>query len=93
MRSLLSFEGAFAAACALTLFASAAEAQVVPAGDDAWITVRKHGTTGTIVDMTSTPLPADFFYPGSDPFMGSFVLRGVELDSDSPGAESARVDD
>ena len=30
----------------------------------------------TIHDFTTTPLPADFFGPGSDPFTGVVVLRG-----------------
>lgn len=50
------------------------------------MTVRKRGTTGTTVDLSTTPIPAGFFFPGSDPFAGSFALKSVELNSDMPGA-------
>ena len=86
MRTLFTGWRALSAACALAFTATSASAQVVPAGDDGWMTVRKLGTTGTTVDLSMTPLPADFFYPGSDPFTGSFALKGEELPSFPPGA-------
>ena len=36
-------------------------------------------TGGTQVDFASTPIPADFFCPGSAPFTGKVGLRGVPL--------------
>ena len=86
MRSLLTGKRVLKSTFALALLTSLATAQVVPAGDDGWMTVRKRGTTGTTVDLSSTPIPADFFYPGSDPYAGEFALKGLELDSNMPGA-------
>ncbi len=86
MRSLLTGKRALQSVFALSLLTTLAHAQVVPAGDDGWITVRKRGTTGTTVDTSSTPIPAGFFFPGSDPYADIFALRGVELDSNMPGA-------
>ena len=38
---------------------------------------------GTFQSFSSTPLPADFFNPGSDPFSGTIFLQGVPLAPDS----------
>jgi len=40
---------------------------------------------GTTVDFAGTPLPADFFCPGSAPFAGSVALQGVPLVTNPPG--------
>lgn len=46
-----------------------------PPGDDCWAT-----TCGqTRYGFSSTPLPADFFDPGSDPFFGTVQLGGAGL--------------
>jgi hypothetical protein len=40
---------------------------------------------GTAVDFAGTPLPADFFCPGSAPFGGVVPLQGVPLATNPPG--------
>jgi hypothetical protein len=40
---------------------------------------------GTAVDFAGTPLPADFFCPGSAPFGGVVALQGVPLATNPPG--------
>ena len=44
-----------------------------PAGQDCWSTF----CGGTEYDFTKTPIPADFFEPGSDPFTGLVQLQGA----------------
>jgi hypothetical protein len=45
----------------------------IPPGPDCWLT-----TCGdTSYDFCDTPIPADFFNPGSDPFDGNVLLRGA----------------
>ncbi len=34
---------------------------------------------GTLFDLCNDPIPADFFYPGSEPFMGIIILGGEPL--------------
>jgi len=55
--------------------------------DDLWITPPGSVTGYSFQD---TPLPADFFGPGSDPFDGRVYLKGVPFDCfdpDGPGPE------
>jgi hypothetical protein len=55
----------------LVLVASGgASANEVLAGDDLWVTP----PGGAFHDFAGDPIPADFFYPGSDPFFSN-VLR------------------
>lgn len=46
---------------------------VVEPGIDAWTTP---GGGSTATDFSATPLPADFFDPGSDPFVGQILFKG-----------------
>jgi hypothetical protein len=64
--------------------AGAASAQVVyQAGDDGWMTSGPiKPLIGTTADVT---LPADFFFPGSDPFNGTVTLHGAGLNTNPPG--------
>lgn len=56
------------------LFApTSASANDVPAGFDLWVTPPGHAEH----DFATSPLPADFFYPGSDPFLGFVLLQGT----------------
>ena len=68
--------------------ATSAQAQTVIApGDDGWMTVPPLGSRrGTIVDFSSTPIPAGFFGPGSDPFTGTVRFVGEPLETLPPGA-------
>jgi hypothetical protein len=43
----------------------------IPPGNDYW------QTTGGRFDFANDPIPADFFAPGSQPFTGVIVIRGV----------------
>ena len=58
------------------------ECQPVYAGIDLW-TTPANGTTYD--DLYDTPIPADFFGPGSDPFTGSIYFGGAPLMADPPG--------
>jgi hypothetical protein len=40
-------------------------------------------------DFSSSPIPADFFAPGSDPFQGGVLLGGVPLDPQPAGTSPA----
>jgi hypothetical protein len=61
-----------AAIAGMALLAPASvSAQDVPAGFDLWVTPPGQAEH----DFSTSPIPADFFYPGSDPFAG-FVLLG-----------------
>lgn len=63
---------------------TAAEAQapvILISGDDGWQT-----PVGSTVDFSNNPLPADFFFNGSQPFTGEVRLRGEPLVTDPPGA-------
>jgi|GEM_PF-1173132 len=63
---------------------AAASAQVVlTAGDDGWITP----PGGTFADFSDPcpAIPADFFEPGSPPWMGVIPFAGVPLDTSPPG--------
>ncbi len=59
------------------------ECERIPAGIDLW-TSFPGGLTA--LDLTTTPIPADFFDPGSDPFTGALELRGEPLDTLPSGA-------
>jgi len=74
MRS--SRRGLFAL-CALTAIPPAvASAIIIPPGYDPLETRQP-----TYVDFSSTPIPVDFFDPGSDPFNGAVQLQGAPLGS------------
>ena len=60
-----------------------ANADPVLPGIDIWVTPA-NGTTS--VDFSSTPIPADFFGPGSDPFDGTVQLQGEPLFTVPAGA-------
>ena len=47
--------------------------QTILAGSDLWTTP----PGSTFQDFSETPIPADFFGPGSDPFTGIVALKGV----------------
>ena len=51
------------------------------AGEDAWQTTPGGGTSA---DFASQPIPAGFFYPGSDPFVGQVCLQGEPLETQPP---------
>lgn len=58
-----------------------AQVSIAP-GDDGWMTPPRQGPIrGTDIDFTATPLPANFFGPGSDPFTGVVKLNGDPLDT------------
>jgi hypothetical protein len=69
-----------AACLAVALAAGAAAAplaaQDVLPGIDVWTTP---GGGTTFDDLSANPIPAGFFDPGSDPFMGTIVLGGAPL--------------
>jgi hypothetical protein len=77
---------------AALVFASAASAQIVViSGDDSWQTPPPGlgGSVETFIAFgvgTNPPLPAGFFGPGSDPFVGKVLFRGAPLDTLPPGA-------
>lgn len=43
------------------------------------------GANPTYVDFSIDPIPADFFCPGSAPFLGQLKLQGVPLTTNPPG--------
>ncbi len=57
-------------------------ADTVLPGIDLWFTPA-NGTTA--VDFAPTPIPADFFAIGSDPFGGTISLKGTPLTTSPPG--------
>lgn len=56
-------------------------AQDVSPGVDLWITPP---TGNTYMNFIYTPIPADFFGPGSDPFNGVIPLQGEPLNTSPP---------
>ncbi|HEV8579077.1 MAG TPA: hypothetical protein VGX68_08325 [Thermoanaerobaculia bacterium] len=52
-------------------------------GLDLWQTP---GDGTTFADFAKEPLPAGFFCPGSAPFTGRVILKGVPIAADRPGA-------
>ncbi|HUU83415.1 MAG TPA: hypothetical protein VM243_07925 [Phycisphaerae bacterium] len=83
-RRVRQFAGPLVLLTACTLATAPATAQtIVPAGTDIWST--PEGFAG--YDFYETPLPADFFGPGSDPFDGAIEFEGLPpLVTDPPGA-------
>ncbi len=59
------------------------ECEKVYAGIDLW-TVPGVGTT--VLGLADTPVPPDFFGPGSDPFTASVELRGARMETNPSGA-------
>ena len=80
--SLLPFLVLAALAAWLLVPAGGDEAQAVPspvlAGYDL---LETDGGGPTFMDFSTGPIPADFFGPGSDPFIGSVQLEGDPFDS------------
>jgi hypothetical protein len=61
----------------LAALASVATADTVPAGFDLFRT----DPSGTYIDFSLDPIPADFFGPGSDPFVGTvYFMSGDPFD-------------
>ncbi len=57
--------------------------RVIANGVDLWKTP---GDGTSFADFSKQPLPAGFFCPGSAPFTGRIVMKGVPLASSKPGA-------
>ncbi|HWR83574.1 MAG TPA: hypothetical protein VN285_09740 [Candidatus Deferrimicrobium sp.] len=57
---------------------------MIPPGPDLWTT--PGGGSTSIRYFNDTPIPADFFGPGSDPFTGTICFAGVPLSTTPPGA-------
>ena len=73
----------FALALLFVMNSPPASGQIaIPAGSDLFTTAGGGGQT--FIDFSDTPIPADFFGPGSDPFSGQVELRGLPL-NDNPG--------
>jgi hypothetical protein len=80
MSSIRSFAGVALAFASLAPL-SAAQIVIFP-GDDAWQTPIAGGVNrGTIVDFSSSPIPAGFFGPGSNPFSGQVRFIGEPIDT------------
>lgn len=65
---------------------------VILAGEDAWTTPEPHyqnPTQRTSYDFAATPIPADFFGPGSQPFSGKVNFVGNPLLDDPCGNPNA----
>lgn len=67
--------------------ASPALASPVPAGNDYFET-----QPGTFQDFSMTPIPADFFDPGSDPFTGVIDFLGLPIDPATLGTTDTIVE-
>ncbi len=65
---------------------ASAQQVVIQQGNDGWQTLPPRELLTTEIDFGTTPLPADFFGPGSDPFDGVVVLQGSPLDTVPAGA-------
>jgi hypothetical protein len=67
--------------------------RVIYNGSDLWTTP---GDGRTFADFSASPIPAGFFCPNSDPFMGRIVFKGTPLAMDKPGTTDTvvqRLDD
>lgn len=62
---------------------------VIFAGSDLWVTVSGGGQT--YQDFADSPIPADFFGPGSEPFSGKIEFMGEPVDSTSLGTTDTIV--
>ena len=58
-------------------------ALTIEPGTDLWITP---GNGQSSIDFADNPIPADFFGPGSEPFVGKVCLGGQPLTTTPPGA-------
>ncbi|MDO8630163.1 MAG: hypothetical protein Q7R41_06690, partial [Phycisphaerales bacterium] len=79
-RLLRQFARAMAALGVLVTAPTGASAQTeitIPAGSDLWTTVSGGGQT--FQDFSQSPIPADFFGPGSEPFAGTIEFAGASL--------------
>ena len=74
-------------ASSVAFSAGAASAQVVyAAGDDGWQTPPPvKPLVGTPADFSADPLGPDFFFPGSDPFLGTIEFKGFPVQTNPPG--------
>lgn len=83
-KSFLARAGGVMLAAGMLSIPSFAPAQVtggtVPPGDDCWSTPCDGGTQTTFCD---TPIPPDFFAPGSEPFSGVIMLGGRDPSADT----------
>lgn len=55
----------------------------ITAGSDLWTTVSGGGQS--FQDFSQTPIPTEFFGPGSEPFNGNIEFTGAPIDSSSLG--------
>ncbi|MEM7479983.1 MAG: hypothetical protein AAF481_02320 [Acidobacteriota bacterium] len=67
----------------LVALPTALSAETLQNGVDLWTTP---ADGRTFVDFAHDPLPAGFFCPGSEPFAGRVVFRGVPIDTRPRGA-------
>lgn len=72
-----SFVPAFVLVAGVGMPLNAPAQTTISAGSDLWGTV--HGGGQTFKDFSGTPIPADFFRPGSEPFSGRVEFEGVPL--------------
>lgn len=70
------------------LYPIVAPEDIVPAGFDLFET----DSSTSFYDFSQTPIPADFFGPGSDPFTGSVEMGGKEIDPDQLGTTDTIVE-
>ena len=85
-------------ACALSVVlcsGGVSPAQTIVAGFDVYETnpgnCPPNGGPGTWLNLGDSPVPADFFAPGSDPFDGQVCLQGVPYDPAFSGPTDTHV--
>lgn len=78
----LSVFAIFALILALAVPALAAD-HVIANGIDLW---RTPGDGSSYADFSEDPIPAGFFCPGSAPFTGTIIMKGIPIATDRPGA-------
>jgi len=78
----LSVFAIFVLVLALAVPALAAD-RVIANGVDLW---RTPGDGTSYADFSEDSIPAGFFCPGSAPFTGRIVMKGIPIASDQPGA-------
>jgi hypothetical protein len=61
---------------ARNLYPIVAPEDIVPAGSDLFET----DSSTSFQDFSETPIPASFFDPGSEPFAGTIIFKGVPID-------------
>lgn len=90
--------GASASVCAMSLLVSLCGAPAfgqlevtIGAGSDLWVTV--HGGGQTFQDFSETPIPADFFGAGSEPFSGTIEFMGSPVLGEQVDTIIGRLED